>query len=406
MKDGERPAFSVLLAICFCHLLNDLLQSLLVALYPTLKADLHLSFAQIGAITLCYQITASLLQPLVGLLADRRPSSLSLPAGTLFTFAGLLVLSAAHSYGVLVAGACVLGVGSSVFHPEASRVARMAAGGRPGLAQSVFQVGGNFGGALGPIGVVIVVLRWGHRGIAAFASLALVSMVVLALVGAWYRRHGLERLAATRARAVSVAGPSQAELRTSMAVLLALVFSKFVYLASLTNYYTFYLIHHFGVTVENAQLHLFALLVSVAVGTLAGGALGDRIGRKQVIWFSILGALPFTLLLPHASLFWTGPLTMIIGFILASAFPAMVVFGQDLMPGRIGMVAGLMFGLSFGAAGLGAGLLGRLADATSIETVYGLCAYLPAIGILAAFLPDVGGKPRPAAEPEVSAEGA
>ncbi len=353
MKDTEKPAFGVLLAICFCHLLNDMLQSLLAAVYPTLKADFHLSFAQIGAVTLAYQLTASLLQPLVGLYADRKPTPFSLPGGTLFTFAGLLVLSSARSYGVLVLGACVLGIGSSVFHPEASRVARMAAGARPGLAQSLFQVGGNLGGALGPLGAVIVVLRWGQRGLGAFAVFALVSTAILAGVGAWYQRHGLTRLASSRAHAMGSVGPSHGELVTSMVVLLALVFSKFVYLASVTNYYTFYLIHRFGVSIENAQLHLFAVFASVAAGTLAGGSLGDRFGRKQVIWFSILGVLPFTVLLPHANLLWTGALSVAIGFILASAFPAMVVYGQDLMPGRIGMVAGLLFGLSFGAAGAG-----------------------------------------------------
>jgi FSR family fosmidomycin resistance protein-like MFS transporter len=389
MRQLEKPALGVLLAICFCHFLNDLLQALLLALYPMLKADLQLSFGQIGAITLAYQLTASLLQPLVGLYADRRPTPYSLPAGTLFTFAGLLLLASARTYGGVVIGASILGIGSSVFHPEASRVARMASGGRPGFAQSLFQVGGNLGGALGPIGVVIVVLRWGRTGTAAFSTLALVSTAVLLWVGAWYRRHGLQLLAASHG-AARAAPKAPREVVGPMIVLVVLLFSKFVYVASVTNYYTFYLIHHFGVTLRNAQMHLFAVFVAITAGTFAGGSLGDRVGRKRVIWFSIVGVLPFTLLLPHADLRWTGVLSVVIGFILASAFPAMVVYGQDLMPGRIGMVAGLLFGLSFGVAGLGAALLGQLADATSVEHVYAICSYLPALGLFAGLLPDVG----------------
>jgi FSR family fosmidomycin resistance protein-like MFS transporter len=382
-----------------------MLQSLLAAVYPTLKVDYHLTFAQIGVVALAYQLTASLLQPLVGLYADRRPTPFSLPVGTLFTFGGLLVLAFARSYGVLVAGASVLGMGSSVFHPEASRVARMASGGRPGMAQSLFQVGGNIGGALGPIGAVLFVLHYGQRGIGAFACFALLSTAILTAVGIWYARHGLSLLAGAKARAPAGLAPSRAEIVRSMAVLVVLVFSKFFYVASVTNYYTFYLIHRFGVTVESAQLHLFAVLASIAAGTLAGGSLGDRFGRKQVIWFSILGVLPFTVLLPHANLFWTGALSVVIGFILASAFPAMVVYGQELVPGRVGMVAGLLFGLSFGTAGLGAALLGRLADAEGIEFVYSVCSYLPALGILAALLPEVGER-RKEVVVEVGTEGA
>jgi FSR family fosmidomycin resistance protein-like MFS transporter len=393
MKPALRPAFRVLLAICFCHLINDMLQSLLVASYPTLKAEFHLSFAQIGLVTLAYQLTASLLQPVVGLYADRRPMPFSLPAGTLFTFAGLLVMATAGSYGVLLAGASVLGVGSSVFHPESSRVARMAAGGRPGLAQSLFQVGGNVGSALGPLAAAIVVLRWGRRGMGAFGSVALVSTCVLAGVGLWYRRHGLQRLGdagAVRANAHRHVDLSPARVRLSIAVLLVLVFSKFIYVAGFTSYYTFYLMHRFGLSLEGAQMHLFVFLAAGAGGTLAGGPLGDRFGRKQVIWFSILGVLPFALALPHADLAWTRVLSVLIAFVLASAFPAIVVYGQELIPGRVGLVAGLFFGLSFGAAGLGAALMGRLADATNVETVYQLCAVLPAMGLLAAFLPDIG----------------
>ncbi len=402
MKDAKNTAFGVLFAICACHMINDMQQSLLAAVYPTLKAEFHLTFAQIGFVTFAYQLTASLLQPVVGLYADRRPAPFSLPAGTLFTFAGLLALSAAESYAGLLAGACVLGVGSSVFHPESSRVARMASGGRPGLAQSLFQVGGNVGSALGPVGAAFVVLRWGKSGLGAFSGFALISFGILLGVGFWYKRHGLSRLGASRGESSRAAADlSRGKVRMSIAVLLVLIFSKFVYLASITSYYTFYLMHRFGVSVQSAQLHLFAILAAAAAGTLAGGPLGDRFGRKHVIWFSVLGVLPFTLALPHANLFWTGVLSVAIGFVLASAFPAIVVYGQEIIPGRVGLVSGLFFGLSFGAAGSGAALLGWLADETSIEHVYALCAFLPALGIFAALLPDrtVRAAARPAARP-------
>ncbi|HSZ52902.1 MAG TPA: MFS transporter [Caulobacteraceae bacterium] len=380
-------AFAVILAISFCHLLNDMMQSLLPAIYPNLKANFGLTFGQVGLVTLAYQVTASLLQPLVGLMADRRPTPMALPGGTLFTLAGLAVLSIAHAYGVLLVGACLLGVGSSVFHPESSRVARMAAGGRHGLAQSLFQVGGNAGSALGPLAAALVVVRFGQSSLAAFALLALLSGAVLWNVGVWYRHHGLERLkAASRRHADHVELPRGKTLGAIL-VLLALIFSKYVYLASLTSYFTFYLIQKFHVSVQTAQLHLFVFLAAVAAGTVLGGPLGDRFGRKYVIWFSILGALPFTLLLPFASLFWTLPLTVVIGLILASAFPAIVVFAQELIPGKVGMISGLFFGFSFGMGGLGAAGLGWLADQTGIETVYRVCAFLPAIGLLAALLP-------------------
>ncbi|MEX1829612.1 MFS transporter [Luteibacter sp. CQ10] len=378
--------YGVIFAISFCHLLNDMMQSLLPAIYPGLKEGFHLDFGQIGLITLTYQITASILQPLVGLYADRRPTPLALPGGTLFSLAGLLVLSVAHTYPMLLVGASLLGMGSSVFHPESSRVARMASGGRHGLAQSLFQVGGNAGQALGPLAAAIVVVRWGQSSLAFFAMLALLSGAILWNVGQWYRHHGLTRLKAGGTHHVTV--PTSAEARRGIAVLLALIFSKYVYLASLTSYFTFYLIHRFGVSVESAQLHLFVFLGAVAVGTVLGGPLGDRFGRKHVIWFSILGALPFTLLLPHASLFWTAPLTMAIGLILASAFPAIVVFAQELVPGKVGMISGLFFGFSFGMGGLGAAGLGELADHIGIEAVYQVCAFLPLIGLLAAFLPN------------------
>ncbi|MDH4742589.1 MFS transporter [Sphingomonas sp. CBMAI 2297] len=380
--------FGVIVAISFCHLLNDMMQSLLPAIYPNLKTDLGLSFGQIGLVTLAYQITASILQPLIGLYADKRPTPLALPGGTLFSLAGLAILSVAHSYGMVLAGAALLGIGSSVFHPESSRVARMAAGQRHGLSQSLFQVGGNAGQALGPLAAALVVVRWGQSSLAFFALLALLSGAVLWNVAAWYRHHGLARLDAGRRASMAELLPRGHATR-GILILLALIFSKYVYLASLTSYFTFYLIHRFQVSVQSAQLYLFAFLAAVAVGTIAGGPLGDRFGRKYVIWFSILGALPFTLLLPYVSLFWTGVLVLPIGLILASAFPAIVVFAQELVPGKVGMISGLFFGFSFGMGGLGAAALGWLADTTSIETVYQICAFLPAIGLLTALLPNI-----------------
>jgi FSR family fosmidomycin resistance protein-like MFS transporter len=366
-----------------------MMQSLLPAIYPDLKADFGLSFGQVGIVTLVYQMTASILQPLVGLYADRHPTPLALPGGTLFSLGGLVVLALAHSYLILLVGAALLGVGSSVFHPESSRVARMASGGRHGLAQSLFQVGGNTGQALGPLAAALVVVRWGQSSVAAFALLLLFSTAILWNVSRWYKHHGLARLqrGAAAVRATRARLPRAAVIR-GIAVLLALIFSKYVYLTSLTSYYTFYLIQHFALSVQAAQLHLFVFLAAIAVGTILGGAIGDRIGRKRVIWISILGALPFTLLLPHASLFWTGPLTVIIGLILASAFPAILVYAQELVPGKVGMISGLFFGLAFGAGGIGAAWLGALVDATSLEYVYRLCAYLPLIGLLAALLPN------------------
>jgi FSR family fosmidomycin resistance protein-like MFS transporter len=389
MAAADATVFGVLLAISFCHLLNDMMQSLLPAIYPDLKADFGLSFGQVGIVTLVYQMTASILQPLVGLYADRHPTPLALPGGTLFSLGGLVVLALTHSYPILLVGAALLGVGSSVFHPESSRVARMASGGRHGLAQSLFQVGGNTGAALGPLAAALVVVRWGQSSVAWFALLLLLSTVILWNVGRWYKHHGLARLhrGAAAHKAARARLPRAAVIR-GIAVLLALIFSKYVYLTSLTSYYTFYLIQHFALSVQAAQIHLFVFLTAIAVGTVLGGAIGDRIGRKRVIWISILGALPFTLLLPYASLFWTGPLTVIIGLILASAFPAILVYAQELVPGKVGMISGLFFGLAFGAGGIGAAWLGALVDATSLEHVYRLCAYLPLIGLLAVLLPD------------------
>jgi MFS transporter, FSR family, fosmidomycin resistance protein len=380
----------VIIAISVCHMLNDMMQSLLPAIYPDLKRNLNLNFGQIGVVTLVNQITASLLQPLVGLYADKRPTPLALPGGTLFTLTGLLILSVAHTYGVLLVGAAMVGIGSSVFHPESSRVARMAAGERYGFAQSMFQVGGNVGSAIGPLAAALVVVRWGQSSVSFFALLSLVSAAILWNVGVWYKHHGLARLRKdTSHRAAHALALPPGVLSRSLAVLLALIFSKHVYLAAITSYFTFYLIHRFGLSVQSAQMHLFVFLAAAALGTFIGGPLGDRVGRKAVIWFSVLAPLPFTLLLPYASLYWTGPLTVMIGLILASAFPAIVVYAQELVPGKVGMIAGLFYGLAFGIGGLGAALLGVLADHTSVEYVYRVCSYLPLIGVLAWLLPDI-----------------
>ena len=382
-------AFSILFAISAGHMVNDMLQSLLPSLYPLLKTNYALSFGQIGLLTLTYQITASLLQPLIGAFTDRSPKPYSLTVGMGFTLVGLLLLSRAASFPLLLLAAALVGTGSSVFHPESSRVARMASGGRHGLAQSVFQVGGNLGSAIGPLLAAFIVMPRGQRGVAWFGIAALLGMVILTQVGHWYREHGLARLKPRGARGAAGPGPWDPALRGTMAVLLGLIFSKYFYLASLTSYYTFYLIEHFHTGVRDAQLYLFVFLGAVALGTILGGPIGDRVGRKLVIWLSILGVLPFSLLLPHASLAWTVILTVPIGFILASAFPAIVVYAQELMPGRTGTVAGLFFGFAFGMGGIGAAVLGWLADATSIEFVYRACAWLPLLGLLAVLLPEV-----------------
>jgi MFS transporter, FSR family, fosmidomycin resistance protein len=370
------------------------MQSLLPAIYPILKESYGLTFAQIGFLTFTFQVTASLLQPLIGSFTDKHPQPYSLSVGMGFSFLGLLLLSRADSYPLLLTAAALVGTGSAVLHPESSRVARMAAGNRPGLAQSLFQMGGNLGASIGPLFAAVVVLRYGQGSVAWFALAAVVGMALLAGVGRWYVAHGLARMRAhaprTRERSLS-----RGRVGLALAVLVALMLSKFVYTASVTSYYTFYLIERFDVSVRSAQLYLFLYLASVAIGTLVGGSLGDRFGRKFVIWFSILGVLPFTLALPYANLFWTAVLSVPIGFILASAFPAIVVYGQELVPLRVGTVAGLFFGLAFGLGGIGAALVGRLADSTGIEFVFQLCSFLPAIGLLAAFLPKRGGRTSP-----------
>jgi MFS transporter, FSR family, fosmidomycin resistance protein len=389
-KIAHDTSFTVLFAIGFCHLLNDMMQALLPAIYPTLKTQFHLNFAQIGLVTLAFQCTASLFQPVVGYFADLKPMPYSLALGMVSTLLGLLVLAVAPSYPVILVAAMMIGLGSSVFHPESSRVARMASGGRYGLAQSVFQVGGNTGQAISPLTAALLVATYGQRSIVWYAGLALFGIVTLFNVGTWYKNHGLKRIKSHQATRDS--GLPKSKIVMALTILLLLIFSKFFYLASIGSYYTFYLIHTFGVSVQNAQVHLFFFLGAVAVGTLVGGPLGDKIGRKYVIWFSILGMLPFTLMLPYADLFWTGILSVIIGLFMASAFPAIVVYAQELLPGRVGMISGLFFGFAFGMGGIGAAVLGALADATSITYVYKVCAFLPAIGLFAVFLPSFKAK--------------
>ncbi len=385
---AAQTVYPVIFAIAFCHMLNDMMQSLLPAIYPNLKAALDLDFAHIGLVTLTFQVTSSLLQPLVGLATDRRAVPFALPVAMVATFLGLLMLSQAHSYAVLLLAAATVGIGSSVFHPESSRVAHMAAGPRRGFAQAMFQVGGNTGSALGALGAASVVAAEGQGAIAWFCAMAAVAILVLWRVGLWYRAHGIGRAKSAHLAAGAPTLPRATVVR-SLAILVILIFSKFVYLASLSSYFTFYLIEKFHLSVRDAQLHLFLFLVAVAVGTLSGGPLGDRFGRKRLIWFSILGALPFTLALPYANLFWTSVLSVCAGLTLASAFPAIVVYGQELVPARLGTISGLFFGLSFGMGGLGAAALGWLADLKGIEFVYDVCSFLPALGLLAALLPDL-----------------
>ncbi|HYA18115.1 MAG TPA: MFS transporter [Bryobacteraceae bacterium] len=388
-RAAEGTVFTILAAISAGHLLNDMIQSLLPAIYPILKSSYHLDFTSIGLITLTYQLTASLLQPAIGYYTDKSPKPYSLPVGMTFTLLGLALMSVASSFPIILMAAAMIGMGSAVFHPESSRVARMASGGQHGLAQSLFQLGGNAGQSLGPLLAAFIVLPGGQRSIMWFTLAALTGMILLARVSAWYKQR--EAFAGpVKAKAV-VGHPelSSSKVGFSLAILIALMFSKFVYLASINSYYTFYLINKFHLSVKSAEMHLFIFLGAVAAGTIIGGPIGDRFGRKYVIWCSILGVLPFSLALPHANLFWTSILTVFIGLILASAFSAIVVYAQELVPGRVGMISGMFFGFAFGMAGLGAALLGRLADSTSIYYVYQVCAYLPAIGLLTGFLPNL-----------------
>jgi len=381
-----RAAFLVLAALSLCHMLNDTIQSLLPAIYPVLQSNYALSFTQIGLLHFAFQGTASVLQPAVGLATDRRPRFRLLALGMGLSLAGLLTLAFAHAYPLLVLAAVSIGLGSAIFHPDASRLARLASGGRYGTAQSVFQVGGNTGSALGPLLAAYIVLPFGQPSIAWFSALALLGMIVLWNVGSWARARHRERATARAALPPEPTLPRR-RILVIIGILALLVFSKYVYVASLTSFYTFYLIETFGVSVRASQLLLFVFLAAVAVGALAGGPIGDRIGRKAVIWVSILGVLPFTLALPHASLLWTAILTLVIGVVIASAFSAILVYAQQLVPNRIGLISGLFFGFAFGVAGIGAAALGVLADWKGIAFVYRVCAWLPLIGLLTVFLP-------------------
>lgn len=402
---ATKAVFPILFSISFCHLLNDTVQSLIPAIYPLLKASFHLNYGQVGRIALTLQLTASLLQPVVGFYTDRKPQPYSLAVGMGITMVGLLAFAMAPTYLTILAAAAFVGIGSAVFHPESSRVARMASGGQHGMAQSLFQVGGNAGSAIGPLLAFIFIK--GQANIAWFSFLAMLAIALLMNIGAWFRKNRALHpvpVVVDPEHLVSFGSvhphpaPSNRQIGWSLGILMALMFSKFFYLASLMSYYTFYLMNKFHITVQNAQLHLFLFLGAVAAGTFIGGPVGDRVGRKLVIWWSILGVLPFTLVLPYANLPWTRILSVVIGLILASAFSAILVYAQELMPGRIGAVSGLFFGFAFGMGGVGAAVLGKLADMTSIDFVYHICAYLPAIGILTVFLPDLG--PRSAHQPK------
>ena len=385
----EKTTVAILLAMSVSHMVNDTIQSTLPALFPMLKENFTLSFTQIGLIALVWNVIASLLQPVVGLYTDRRPQTYALPVGMAVTLCGLLLLAYAPSYPVILCAAAFIGMGSAVFHPEAARIARFASGGRHGLAQSLFQVGGGVGSAIGPLLAALIVLPHGQASVAWFSVLALLGMILLANVGGWYKRNRIRRAASRTSHADHAPAVSPAGVRIAIAVLLTLTFSKYFYLSSLTSYYTFYLIHTFGVSVQGAQIYLFVFLASVAAGTLVGGPVGDRIGRKYVIWCSILGVLPFTLLLPYVDLVWTVVLSVAIGLVISSAFSAIVVYGQELLPGKVGMINGMFFGFAFGIGGIGAAVLGELADLTSITFVYRAVAFLPLLGLLTVFLPNI-----------------
>jgi len=377
----------IVLAVGFAHLINDLIQALLPSIYPMLKQNYGLTFTQVGLITLTFQVTASLIQPWIGMYTDKHPKPLLLPCGAVFTLIGVVLLSMAGSFPWFLFAAALIGVGSSTFHPEASRIARMASGGRFGLAQSTFQVGGNAGSALGPLLAAAIVVPFGQANIAWFCIIAVMAIVTLSRVSNWYRHH--LAAGAKKGKAAAHHDLSPAAVKKALVVLALLVFSKYFYMASFTSYFTFYLIDKFHLAVGDSQILLFLFLGAVALGTFFGGPIGDKIGRKQVIWFSILGAAPFALLLPHANLFWTGVLCVCVGFIIASAFSAIVVYAQELVPGKVGLVAGVFFGLMFGFGGIGAALLGHLADLYGIATVYAVCAWLPLAGVLTVFLPNL-----------------
>lgn len=389
--------FNVLGALSGAHFLNDMMQSLIVAIYPILKGEFQLSFVQIGVITLTYQICASLLQPAIGLYTDRHPKPYSLSAGMAFTLCGMVAMAYATSYAGVLVAAALIGTGSAIFHPESSRIARLASGGRHGLAQSIFQVGGNAGSAMGPLLAAWIIIPHGQTSMAWFALAALTAIGLLAWVGTWYKHQHIKR---SKGAAKPLPPASPVSPRTaawSIGVLVLLLFSKYFYVASISSYYSFFLIEKFHVSVRSAQIHLFVFLFAMAVGTLLGGPIGDRIGRKRVIWFSILGIAPFALVLPYADLMWTGILTFVIGLILSSAFSAIVVFAQELIPGKVGAVSGLFFGFAFGIGGIGAAVLGGVADHYGIEFVYKICAYLPLLGVVAALLPNIE---RPSLKPQ------
>ncbi len=390
VQQDARPALGVLTALSSSHLVNDMMQSLILAMYPVLKGEFSLSFSQIGLISLTYQLTASLLQPLVGLFTDRRPQPYSLPIGMVCTLTGLMLLAFAPAFGVVLLAAAFVGIGSSIFHPESSRIARLASGGKHGFAQSIFQLGGNTGTAIGPLLAAAVIVPFGQRSVAWFGLAALLGIVLLLQVSRWYATHHIA--AGPRKKTTAVSPYPRNVVTHAIIVLLVLIFSKYFYLAGISSFYTFYLMDRFGLTVQNAQTHLFYFLLASAAGTVMGGPIGDRIGRKPVIWVSILGVAPFALLLPHANLLFTTVLTILIGFVLSSAFSAILVYAQELVPGKVGMISGLFFGFAFGMGGLGAAALGLFADHTSIDFVYRTIAYLPLLGSVAILLP----KSRPA----------
>ena len=388
LTPAAQTRFNVLGALSCAHFLNDMMQSLIIAIYPILKGEFQLSFVQIGMITLTYQICASLLQPAIGLYTDKHPKPYSLSVGMAFTLAGMITMAYAASYGGVLVAAALIGTGSAVFHPESSRIARLASGGRHGLAQSIFQVGGNGGAAMGPLLAAWIILPRGQTSMAWFALAALAAIILLARVGTWYKNQHLNR-SKPGAHTAAVSPVSPRTAAWSIGILVLLLFSKYFYVASISSYYSFFLIEKFHVSVRSAQIHLFVFLLAMALGTLFGGPLGDRIGRKRVIWVSILGIAPFALLLPYADLLWTGILTFFIGLILSSAFSAIVVFAQELIPGKVGAVSGLFFGFAFGIGGIGAALLGVVADRYGIDYVYKICAFLPLLGCVAAFLPNI-----------------
>lgn len=388
-SDGSKTIYPVLFTIAFSHFLNDLLQAVIPSVYPMMKDKFHLSFTQIGLITFTFQLMASLLQPFVGVYTDKRPQPYSLAIGMSFTLVGLVLLAYAGSFYAILAAVGIVGIGSSIFHPEASRVAFLGAGGRRGLAQSIFQLGGNAGSAFGPVLVALIVIPYGQHYIIWCCLAAVLGILVLLKLASWYQAHITLRATSKIQAPVDIPPFSRKKVIISLIVLLLLIFSKYFYMASMTSYFTFYLIQKFYLSGQESQFYLFVFLAAVAAGTLLGGPLGDRFGRKYIIWISILGAAPFTLLLPYANLFWTGVLAVVIGIIIASAFSAILVYAQELVPGKVGLVSGLFFGFAFGIAGIGSAMLGKLADHTSIAYVFHICSFLPLLGIIAWLLPNV-----------------